>query len=81
MDKNLKKSIRNGLYAFIPIALLTFFYGGIYNEMIVEGMGFSLENMMFALIGSIIAGVYIFLPVFVISLIYFYFKTKNSKDN
>jgi len=79
MDVSLKKSIRNGLYAGIIITLFSFIYGGIYTEMIVEGIGFSLGNILLAIIGAVFAGIPFFLLVFVISLIVFYFKEKRKK--
>ena len=79
MDISLQKSVRNGIWGFVIGTTFSFVYGGIYTEMINEGLGFSIENIFLAFIGAIFAGVILFIPIFVISLIVFYFKTKKSK--
>jgi hypothetical protein len=80
MDKTLKKSIRNGSYAFIIMLSFTFFYGGIYNEILTEGLDFTLYNLILIIIGSIFSGLVIgFIPVFIISLIIFYLKDKKKR--
>ncbi len=79
MDETVKKSIRNGLYALCAVWVISFVYGGIYTEIIGEGIGFSINNIFFAAIGAIIAGVPFFLLMFIGSLIFYYFKTKKNK--
>ena len=79
MDIDLRKSIRNGLYASCIVSVLTLFFGLIYTEFITEKLPVNFENLLFGLLGIILAGVMFFIPIFVISLIYFYFKTKKPK--
>lgn len=77
MDIELKNSIRNSIWAFSIVSIVSFVFGGIYTEIIGEGIGFSLENIIYALLGSLLAGAIFFMPVFVFSLMYYYFKNKR----
>ena len=80
MDIHIQKAIRNGIWPFVIMAGIIFIYGGIYTEMLQEGLGFSLGYILLALLGSLIGGVPFFLLSFVVSLIYFYFKSKKFKS-
>jgi hypothetical protein len=63
--KEFNKPLKYSLIVGGIVSAFSFFYGGIYTEMIQEGIGFSLENILLALVGAIIAG----LPFFIITLI------------
>ncbi len=75
IDQSLRKAIRNGLISFCIISFITLLFG------IVELMeeGFSLINITALLIAMIWIGIILFTPVFIISLIYFYFKEKKKE--
>ena len=81
MNKTLKKSIRNGLIGLVLLGTFSFIYGGIYTEMIQEGLGFSFKNILMALAGAyFISGLILaFFPVFLISLIVYYFKSRRAE--
>ncbi|KKN58809.1 hypothetical protein LCGC14_0548150 [marine sediment metagenome] len=76
MDQSLKKAIRDGLISSSIISFISYMFG------IVEIMeeGFSLINMALSLIGVMWIGIISFTPVFVISLIYFYFKERKKTE-
>lgn len=77
MDITIKKSIRNGLYVWIVISIISLGFG-IYDL----ATGFEELNginIFYTLIGVIIAGVFPFITAFVISLVIYYFKEKKKK--
>lgn len=78
LEQILRKSIRNGFYGFFIMFLISFIYGGIYTEMISEGLGISFYNIILALIGSIYYSCNIFIPIFIISIIIYYLKENNK---
>lgn len=79
MDVTTSKSVRNGLIGWAILAAISFLYGGIYTEMMVEGLGFSLQNVLLALFGAILVTLIPgFVLVFAISLIVFYIKNKKK---
>ncbi len=75
MDQSLKKSIRNGLISFCIFSFISLMFGIL--ELMEEG--FSLVNIVWLLLGVTWIGVISFIPVFIISLIYFYFKENQNK--
>ena len=81
MSKTLKKSIRNGLIGLVLLGTFSFIYGGIYTEIIQEGLEITTSNILLALVGAyLISGlIFAFFPVFIVSLIIYYFKHKESK--
>jgi uncharacterized membrane-anchored protein YitT (DUF2179 family) len=78
MGNILKKSAQ---IALAILGTFSFLYGGIYTEMIQEGLGLTIGNILLAFVGAfLIAGVLVaFIPVFVISLIVYYVKNKKSE--
>ena len=77
MDQSLKKAIRNGLISFCIISFITLMFGIV--ELMEEGV--TLVNIGLLLVAIIWVGTIFFTPVFIITLIYFYFKVKFSKHN
>lgn len=76
MDLTLKNSIRNGLIGMIVGALLSLCFG-IYN--FISGVVvFSFDGLLLTLGGVLLVGIYFFKPVFIVSLIIYYFKYKND---
>lgn len=76
MDEILEKSLRNGLIVGCVFFFIAFLYGGIYNEMIIEGMGITIANILWALFGSVFGGLYALVPVFILSLLVYYIIDK-----
>ena len=72
MDKSLNKAIRNGLISFCIFSFITLMFGII--ELIEEGFNFI--NISLLLIGITLIGSIFFTPVFMITLIYFYYFRK-----
>ena len=77
MDETLSKSIRNGFYAWVIISVISFGFG-IY-DFITGYEEFSGINLIWTVLGAIIASLPFFLLIFAISLIVFYFKRNKSK--
>ena len=75
MDESIRKAIRNGIYGLIITSIISFGFG-IY-DFIIGYEKFSVFALFETFAGAILASVPIFFIVFVISLIYFYFKTKE----
>ena len=76
MDVLIKKSVRNGLYATIGLFLFSFFYGGVYNGFVLEGIGWS--GLILSFFGAIlVALLFGFTSVFGLSLIIYYLKDKT----
>jgi len=63
-----KKSIRNGSIALILTFIYSFFYGAIYNEMIVSGLGITFSNIMLGITGAMIVSLVPFIVVYFMSL-------------
>ncbi len=80
MDESLKKSIKNGLISGGIFAFITFFYGGIYNSFILGRDELILSNIVLILAGTIFSGIMFFTPVFIVSLIVYYFKDKKPVE-
>ena len=76
MEENLSKSIRNGLYAWLIFALISFSWG-IY-DFIIEEVKFNFVNLLWTIFGAILATVMFFVLGFAISLIVYYFKEKKK---
>ncbi|MBI2147167.1 hypothetical protein HYU19_01670 [Candidatus Woesearchaeota archaeon] len=77
MDKKIRASVRNGVYAMVILFSFSFLYGGIYTEMIKEGVSFSAGNLLLAFIGALFMSIPLgFIPVFVISLIVYHLRGK-----
>ena len=74
MDETLKKSIRNGIYAFIIFSLYAFIL--IISELILEG--FNIIDVIYYLIGTLLVGGTFFIPAFIMSLIYYYIKDSRK---
>ena len=70
-----KKVFKIPIIFGVIVFLFSFFYGGIYTEIFVEGLGFSIWNLFLNFLGSIIIGILYSIPVLVISYIYY-----RSKD-
>ena len=85
MDKSLRKSIRNGLITWAIFAPISFFYGALYTEIYLAGESFTFYNIVIGLVSAIAATSLFFIPIFIISLVYFYFKErrllKQAKHN
>jgi len=76
MDVTLKKSVRNGLRGFLVGTILSLI-SGIYD--LISGVyDFSFINLLWTLGGVLLIGIYFFTPVFIVSLIVYYFKDKNG---
>lgn len=72
MDKELSKAIRNGLIGSGVFASLSLFFG--IGELMEFGV--TLTNILFLIGGLMLVGIYFFVPVFIISLIYYYIRKK-----
>lgn len=79
MDDSLKKSVRNGLYGWCILFLISFFYGGIYNEIYLGKESLTILNIIFAFIGATFIGLFLFIPIFIFSLLYFYLREIKTK--
>lgn len=79
MSQKTKKSVRNGLIGLILLGTFSFVYGGIYTEMIQEGLEVSIANILLAFIGGyFISGfVLAFVPIFLISWLIYSLKSKK----
>lgn len=76
MDLTLKNSIRNGLRGII-VGIVISLISGIYN--IISGVyDLTFVNLLLTLGGVLLIGIYFFMPVFIVSLIFYYFKYKNE---
>jgi len=56
MRELIKKSLRIAVWFGAVAFLFSFFYGGVYNEMYVEALGFTFTNFLYAFIGAVAAG-------------------------
>ncbi len=61
MSDSTQKALKVGLIAWAIVSSLSFIFGGIMGEIIGEGLGFSITNILFALLGAIFAGIPFFL--------------------
>lgn len=71
-----KKVFKIPLIIWVCIFLISFFYGGIYTEIYIEGLPFTLENILLAILGAVMAGFFFFLLTLIVS--YIYYKTKEK---
>jgi len=70
MDIKVEKALKYGSWGYIILALFSFFYGGIYTEMIVEGLEMTIGNLIYSILGALFVGIIGFVIVFVISLVF-----------
>lgn len=81
MNEELRKSLRNGIYAVLLLSTISFFWGGLYTEMYLEGLPFNFVNFVLAIVGSIVVGfMYGMIPVFLISLLFYKIKKEKNKE-
>lgn len=81
MSEALEKSVRNYKWCVIVLGIISFLYGGIYTEMIVEQyIEFTLWNILIALICGFLVAAYISIPIFLFSLVIFHIKEKRKKQ-
>jgi len=52
------------------VSLFSFVFGGVYTEMVKGGLGISISNLLYALLGAVAVG----FPFFIASLIMLYVK-------
>ncbi len=78
MDISLRKSIRNGLITWAILAPISFFYGALYTEIYLVGESFTFYNVIIGLISAILITSIFFIPTFIISLMYFYFRERKK---
>lgn len=62
----MEKKIKTSLSIWALVSAFSFIVGGIYTEMIKEGLGFSLSNILLALAGAVLAGVPFFIGAYLI---------------
>ena len=74
MDLMIKKSLRKGVIGGVVLFLLSFLYGGIYTEIIKEGLEFSFVNLLAGVVGALFFGAIAFVLVFLISLVVYLIK-------
>ncbi len=80
MKTSLDKSLRNAVYSFIVGFLITFSYGFIYNNLIIDGYKFNIENTLYGIIGSALGGILFFIFCFVVSYVIYYFKDRKINN-
>lgn len=74
MEKSLRTSIRNGLFGWMIMFFVSLSFG-VYD--LFSGYEeLNIINIILTIVGAILTTTIFFLLVFVISLIYFYFKEK-----
>jgi hypothetical protein len=61
----------------LAIFSFSFFYGGLYNEMYSEGLGFNIPNLIWAFFGACMVGLIPFVIALIIS--YIYYNSKRIK--
>lgn len=66
----------NRVFLGLVVFLISFIYGGLYNEMYLEGLGFTLENILWAILGALLVGFIPFLVALILS--YIYYNTRNQ---
>ena len=81
MEISLKKSIRNGLIAWVIFFLISFSFG-IYDMITgFEGLGLTGINIILTIFGAILITTFFFIFVFCLSLIVYYFKERRIESN
>lgn len=73
---SIHKSLSIGVITYIVAALLSFTYGGIYTEIIIEGSPATFPNIMGSLFGALIIGVPFFFVGFAVSYVIRWLKDK-----
>lgn len=63
---------------WVAIALFSFIYGGIYTEMIVEGLPFDGVNLVLAFLGGFLVSVPLVLLCFLLCFAYFHVRGKKK---
>ncbi|RMF90689.1 MAG: hypothetical protein D6733_03105 [Methanobacteriota archaeon] len=66
---NMEKRLRKALAVWAAVSIFSFLAGGVYTEMIKEGLGFSPANILFALIGAALIGIPFFIAAYLVQLI------------
>ncbi len=80
MNNKTTKSLKIAITIYLIGVVISFFYGGVYTEMYLEGLGFNIINLLFALIGAFIVMIPILILAFVITFIVYYVKNKEPKE-
>jgi len=62
----MERRIKTSLIIGALVSGISFLFGGVYTEMIKEGLGFSLSNTLLALAGAVLAGVPFFIGAYLI---------------
>lgn len=74
MDKQLNNSVKFGLIGWVLLSIFTFLYGGIYNQIMVQGMETTFKNIFLTMAGSVMIGFSAFQLLFATTLIIYYLK-------
>ncbi len=76
-----EKSFKPTVIFFFIVFIISFGYGGIYNEMILIKQGISFVNIFLALIGSLfgaaLISIFFFICVLFITYSYYWFKKRK----
>lgn len=62
----MEQKVRRSLWVWAVVSAISFFAGGVYTEMIKEGLGFSLSNLLLALVGAVLTGVPFFIGAYLV---------------
>lgn len=78
---DLTKCVRNGIIALVSLFSLSFFGGFFFNEVFLLGSELTLFNITMGFIGALLVAIFFgFVLVFVLSLIYFFIKSKFKQS-
>ena len=71
--------LKKAIIVYFIVVAFSFCYGGIYTEMIKEGLSISFINIMFAVGGALVVGIPFFILAFILVFLYYWIKEKYLK--